>query len=57
MVIKALQKRVGAKQDGLVGPKTIRKIQLYLLTYQDGKISEPSEMVKPMQHILSEGKF
>lgn len=57
LVIKAVQKKVGAKQDGLLGPKTVRKIQGYLLTPVDGVISDPSTMVKAIQRILNEGTF
>lgn len=56
-VIKALQKLIGAKVDGFIGPETIRKLQAYLGTIVDGRISKPSMMVKEMQRRLNNGTF
>lgn len=56
-VIKALQRKVGASPDGVMGKDTIRKLQAYLGTYQDGIISAPSNVVKAMQRRLNGGKF
>ena len=48
-LIKAIQRLVGAKVDGWIGPKTIRAMQKYWGTVQDGKISAVSDLVKAMQ--------
>lgn len=57
MVIKTLQKKIGAKVDGYLGPETTRKLQKYLGTIQDGKLSKPSMVVKEMQKQLNQGTF
>jgi hypothetical protein len=58
MVIRALQKKIGAKVDGKLGPETVRKLQRYLGTPVDGKISRPTSiMVKELQRRLNEGTF
>ncbi len=57
LVIKALQSKVGAKIDGYLGPQTIRKLQQYLGTVVDGKLSEPSLVVKELQQNLNNGTF
>lgn len=56
-MVKALQKKVGATQDGLVGPKTIKALQKALGTTQDGCISKPSACVKALQKALNAGTF
>lgn len=48
-LIKAIQRLVGAPVDGWIGPKTIRAMQRYWGTVQDGKISAVSDLVKAMQ--------
>lgn len=48
-LIKAIQKKVGATQDGHIGPKTIKAMQKWLGTTQDGKVSAVSPMVKALQ--------
>lgn len=48
-LIKAIQKKVGATQDGHIGPKTIKAMQKWLGTTQDGKVSATSPMVKALQ--------
>lgn len=51
-LIKAMQKWAGMpanEQDGEIGPKTIRAFQIKLGTYVDGKVSNPSQMVKALQ--------
>lgn len=48
-LIKAIQRLVGAKVDGWIGPKTIRAMQKYWGTVQDGKISAVSDLVKAIQ--------
>ena len=57
LVVKALQKKVGSKQDGLLGPNTIRSLQRYLGTTADAKLSRPSLVVKEMQRRLNAGTF
>lgn len=57
LVVKEIQKVVGAKVDGIIGVDTIKKMQKHFGTPQDGIISEPSLMVKAMQKRLNEGKF
>jgi len=58
LVIKALQKKIGAKADGYLGPETIRKLQRYLGTPVDGVISRPSSLVvKELQRRLNKGTF
>lgn len=56
-VIKALQKKIGAKEDGYIGSVTIRQLQKHLGTYVDGAISDPSNMVKELQRRLNEGNL
>ena len=48
-LIRAIQKKVGVTADGWIGPKTIRAMQRYWGTVQDGKISAVSDLVKAMQ--------
>ncbi|SFL85997.1 N-acetylmuramoyl-L-alanine amidase [Gracilibacillus orientalis] len=55
LVIKALQRKIGAKTDGYLGPQTIRKLQAYLGTPQDGVLSKPSLVVKELQRRLNKG--
>ena len=52
-VIKAIQKKVGATQDGWIGTNTIKKMQKWLGTVQDGCISKPSDVVKAFQKWLN----
>lgn len=52
-LIKAIQKKVGATQDGWIGTDTIKKMQKWLGTVQDGCISYPSDMVKAFQKWLN----
>src|SRR5690625_2854879 len=56
-MVRALQRRVGAKVDGYLGPDTVRRLQRYLGTVQDGKLSRPSLGVKALQERLNSGKF
>src|SRR5690625_1037582 len=56
-MVKALQRKVGAKEDGKLGAETVRKLQAYLGTVRDGKLSRPSLVVKEMQRRLNNGKF
>lgn len=52
-LIKAIQKKIGATQDGRIGPKTIKAMQKWLGTTQDGKVSAISPMVKAFQRWLN----
>lgn len=56
-VIVALQRKVGASADGKLGPATIRSLQRYLGTVQDGVLSRPSLVVKELQRRLNAGTF
>lgn len=56
-VIVALQRKVGASADGKLGPTTIRSLQRYLGTVQDGVLSRPSLVVKELQRRLNAGTF
>jgi murein L,D-transpeptidase YcbB/YkuD len=52
-----VQARVGATQDGYIGPRTIAAIQQHLGTPADGVISSPSAMVKALQKRLNASSF
>ena len=52
-LIKAIQSTVGVKQDGHIGPNTIRAMQKWLGTTVDGRVSKPSNMVKAFQKWLN----
>lgn len=52
-LIRAIQKKVGANVDGHIGPETIKKMQKWLGTVQDGCISNPSDVVKAFQKWLN----
>ena len=52
-LIRAIQKKVGANVDGHIGPETIKKMQSWLGTVQDGYVSNPSVMVKAFQKWLN----
>ena len=54
-VIKALQSKVGAGADGLIGPATIRAIQSHYGTTVDGYFSEGSSCIMAMQRALNSG--
>lgn len=56
-VIVQLQKKVGGKRDGLLGPDTVKRLQKHLNTPVDGEIWKPSTMVKEMQRRLNAGTF
>lgn len=53
-LIKAIQRKVGVKVDGWLGPKTIRAMQKHWGTVQDGKISAVSDLVKALQRWANE---
>lgn len=48
-LIKAIQRKVGVTADGWIGPNTIKAMQKYWGTVQDGKISAVSDLVKALQ--------
>lgn len=48
-LIKAIQKKVGATQDGHIGPDTIKKIQKWMGCTQDGCFSAKSPCIKKLQ--------
>lgn len=52
-LIKAIQKMVGATQDGHIGPKTIKKIQKWMGTTQDGVFSKASPCIKKLQQWIN----
>lgn len=52
-MVKALQKLVGATQDGYIGPNTIKAMQKYWGTVQDSCVSNPSQLVKAIQTWLN----
>lgn len=49
-LIKVMQKEIGEKEDGYIGPKFIRCWQKKLGTPADGKLDKPSSFVKALQH-------
>lgn len=55
--VKALQRKIGARVDGYIGPATIGTLQKYLGTYIDGIVSRPSNIVRAMQRRLNQGNF
>lgn len=56
-VIKALQKKLGVTQDGLLGQATIKALQKKFKTTQDGVISPTSNVVKALQKALNKNKL
>ena len=53
-LIKAIQKKVGATQDGRIGPNTIKAMQRWLgCSVVDGYVSRTSPMVKAFQRWLN----
>lgn len=52
-LIRAIQKKVNANVDGHIGPETIKKMQKYFGTVQDGYVSNPSDVVKAFQEWLN----
>ena len=52
-LIKAIQKMVGATQDGYIGPKTIKAIQKYFGCTQDGVFSAKSPCIKKLQQWIN----
>jgi hypothetical protein len=56
-VIRALQKKLGCDEDGILGTETIRKLQAHLGTPIDGRLDGPSTCIKEMQRRLNKGTF
>lgn len=56
-VIVALQRKIKVNADGKLGPATIRALQRYLGTTQDGVLSRPSTATKELQRRLNAGTF
>lgn len=56
-MVKALQERVGCDADGVMGEQTVRALQRYLGTYEDGNLDSPSPCVMELQRRLSAGWF
>lgn len=56
-MVKALQKKIGAKADGYFGVNTCKALQKHLGTTADGCASKPSAMVKELQRRLNNGTF
>lgn len=52
-LVKALQKKVGVKPDGFIGPKTIKAIQKWLGSGSDGCFSKPSPCIKKLQQWIN----
>lgn len=52
-LIRAIQRKVGARVDGYIGEETITKMQKWLGTTQDGFVSDPSDMVRAFQKWLN----
>ncbi|MFD2637678.1 M23 family metallopeptidase [Piscibacillus salipiscarius] len=57
LVIRTLQRKIGATVDGYLGPETVSELQKYLGTPIDGVISDPSLVVKELQRRLNKGNF
>lgn len=56
-LIRAIQKKIGAKVDGYAGVETWTKFQKYLGTTPDGYASGPSDAVREFQRRLNAGTF
>lgn len=56
-MVRALQKKLGVKDDGYFGPATCKALQNRLGTTADGKVSKPSKMVLELQKKLNDGTF
>lgn len=57
-LIMAMQRRIGATDDGILGPDSIKRLQRHLsMRVVDGEIWNPSETVRQLQHRLNDGKF
>lgn len=54
LLIKAIQRKVGTRVDGHIGPDIIRGIQKWMGTTVDGCLSGPSDCVKALQKWANE---
>lgn len=54
-LVRVIQKWCGATIDGQLGPETFRKMQVKMGTLADGKIGNPSSLVKAMRKAIAEG--
>ena len=48
-LIRSLQKMAGAKEDGFLGEETVRALQRFFKTPEDGVVSLPSQLIRAMQ--------
>ncbi len=48
-LIRCLQKMTGAQADGFLGEETVRAMQRFFKTPEDGMISAPSQLIRAMQ--------
>lgn len=53
-LIKAIQNKIGVSADGYIGPGTIKAMQKWLGTTQDGCFSNPSTCIKKFQEWLNQ---
>ena len=54
-LVKALEKWVSLPQTGQITPTLIKSMQIKMKTYVDGKVSNPSSLVKAMRKAIAEG--
>jgi hypothetical protein len=58
LMISALQARIGAGRDGILGPDSIKRLQRHLgMPAVDGEIWNPSATVRALQRRLNEGRL
>ena len=55
--MRAIQARIGAEADGILGPGTIKALEAHYGTEQDGRLDSPSLTVQKMQAALNRGQF
>lgn len=55
-LIKAIQKKTGAAQDGHIGPRTIKAVQKWMGAAQDGRFDAPSPCIKKLQQWINKQK-
>lgn len=56
-MVEALQRKIGCEADGVMGEQSVKALQRYLGTYEDGNLDYPSNCVKELQRRLSAGIF
>ena len=56
-MVEALQRKIGCEADGVMGEQSVKALQRYLGTYEDGNLDYPSNCVKELQRRLSAGMF